>query len=284
MKILVTGANGMLGSDIRKTFKNDSAIYTDKFELDVADNDNVIEYLTKLDGIPDYILHLAAETDLEYCEKSPAYAYYNNTIGTINMVHLAEILKIPIVYISTAGVFLGEKKYYIEDDEPNPINHYGRSKYYGELAVRQYLKHYIFRISWAMGGGPELDKKFVNKVIKLIRGGAREIYGIKDVYGSPTYTKDVAQTIKSCLSEKIPFGTYHTPGIGRASRLDVAQAIVNILDFDVEVIPTTSAHFAKDFPCIRAQNEVLLSTKKYPSRMRPWMDSLKEYLEEYYKC
>jgi dTDP-4-dehydrorhamnose reductase len=282
MKALCTGSAGMLAEGIRKAFKEDEMIYTDKLQLDVSDNDNVIEYLTKLDGVPDYILHLAAETDLEWCEKDPAHCYYTNTIGTINMVHLAEILKCPIVYMSTAGVFLGEKNYYVEDDTPNPINHYGRSKYYGELAVRRYPKHYIFRMSWAMGGGPELDKKFVNKVIKLIRGGAKEIWGIKDIYGSPTYTHDVAATIRASLIDKVPFGTYHTAGIGRASRYDVAQAIVDILNLKVEVIPTTSAHFVKDFPCIRAQNEVLLATKHYPSKMREWRVSLEEYLRGYY--
>jgi len=284
MNCLVTGSAGMLCEGIKLAFKDDEMIYTDKKELDVSNYEQVIGYMTKLNEIPDYILHLAAETDLETCEANPAQAYYTNTIGTINMVRLAEILKIPIIYMSTAGVFLGEKNYYTEDDEPNPINHYGRSKYYGELAVQRYPKHYIFRMSWAMGGGPELDKKFVNKVIKIIRCGAKQIYGIKDIFGSPTYTHDVANTIHACLTEKIHYGIYHVSGIGRASRYDVAEEIIKILGFDVELTAVDNGYFNKAFPCTRSHNEVLLSTKKYPSKMRDWRISLREYLEEYYKC
>jgi len=283
MRILVTGAAGMMGESIRRVFKNDEMIYTDKPELNVADYNSVISMINKLNGEIDYILHLAAETDLEFCERRPELAYYTNAIGTVNMVKLAEIMDIPIIYISTAGVFLGEKNSYDEFDKPEPINHYGRSKWYGEFAVRTYPKHYIFRMSWAMGGGPDLDKKFVNKIIKLVHEGHKEIEAIDDVFGSPTYQYDVARTIRACLERKIPYGIYHAAGIGTASRYDVAEAIVDILNMDVDlVIPVPSSHFNNKFPCPRARNEVLKSVIAHPSCMRPWRESLKEYLEEYY--
>jgi dTDP-4-dehydrorhamnose reductase len=273
----------MLGESIKRVFKKDDMIYTDKGDLDVASYDSVMNIITRLDKNIDYILHLAAETDLEYCDKYPERAYYTNTIGTINMCKLAGILKVPIIYISTAGVFLGEKNCYDENDNPEPVNHYGRSKYYGELAVKAYPKHYIFRMSWAMGGGPELDKKFVNKIFKLIKGGATEIHAISDVYGSPTYGYDVARTIHACLTRKIPYGLYHTAGLGpKASRYDVAQAIVDILKLKVEVVPVQSSYFYDKFPCPRARSEVLVSRKPHPSHMRNWRASLREYLEEYY--
>ena len=283
MRILVTGAAGMMGESIRRVFESDEMIYTDKFpELNVADYKSVMDIVTKLAEPVDYILHLAAETDLEFCERHPHFAYYTNTIGTVNMVKLAEIMDIPIIYISTAGVFLGDNNSYDEFDKPEPINHYGRSKWYGELAIRTYPKHYIFRMSWAMGGGPELDKKFVNKIIRLVRDGREEIHAIDDVFGSPTYQYDVAKTIRACLIDKIPYGIYHTAGIGKASRYDVAEAIVDILKLNVDVIPVPSSHFNSKFPCPRARNEVLKSVISHPSFMRPWRESLKEYLEEYF--
>lgn len=282
MRCLVTGAAGMFGESMRRVFKDDEMIYTDRQELDVANYNSVIQILTKLNGEIDYVIHLAAETDLEFCEKSPWMAYHTNTVGTMNMVKIAEILNVPIVYISTAGVFLGEKNCYDETDKPDPANHYGRSKWYGEIAARTYAKHYIFRMSWAFGGGPDLDKKFVNKIVRLVKSGADEIKAISDVYGSPTYEYDVAQTIRSCLCGKLHYGTYHTAGIGKASRFDVAQEIVDVLDLDVEVVPVNSAYFSDQFPCQRATSEVLISHKCYPSAMRDWRQSLKEYLEEYY--
>lgn len=282
MRILCTGAAGMMGESIRRVFKDDEMIYTDKPELNVDDYKSVISILDKLNGEVDYILHMAAETDLERCDKYPALAYYTNTIGTMNVLKLAGIMNVPIIYISTAGVFLGEKNSYDEFDKPEPINQYGRSKWYGELAVRTYPKHYIFRMSWAMGGGPEFDKKFVNKIIKLVHEGREEIHAINDVFGSPTYQYDVAKTIRACLVDKIPYGIYHTAGIGKASRYDVAEAIVNILKLNVEVVPVQSSHFYDKFPCPRARSEVLVSAVSHPSCMRPWREALKEYLEEYF--
>ena len=188
-KILVTGADGMLGEAIQKVFNKDEVCLTDIKELDVRIP--IKEMCPK----PDYIFHLAAETDLEYCETYPRHAYYTNTIGTFNMTALANSLDIPIIYISTAGVFGNAKaEYFDESSNPDPINTYGRSKYYGEIAVRTYPKHYIFRISWAFGGGTR-DRKFVMKICKQISAGKTCIEAIDDKSGSPSYTRDVARVI-----------------------------------------------------------------------------------------
>lgn len=287
MKCILTGGNGMLGTEIKKVFKIEPHDFfcTDKDTLDVSDRNAVFSYAKYLPKL-DYIIHLAAETDLEFCEKNPAQAYFVNMLGTCHISELASMLDVPMIYISTAGIFNGVDHLYQERSSPNPKNHYGMSKLRGEYYLNALEKKYIFRMSWAMGGGPDVDKKFVNKVIKLIRAGAKTIYGITDIYGSPTYTKDVALTIKACLEDKIPFGVYHTAGIGSASRFDVAKAIIDILRFDVELIPVTSEEFGKlnpDFPCPRAHNETIISTKDFPSKMRPWKESLYEYLTEHYE-
>ena len=282
MKILVTGANGMFGEAVRKVFKDDELHLTDIFTMDIR---KVPISLEEFPFAPEYILHLAAETDLELCEMRPDHAYFTNTIGTFNMVRLAKIFNIPIVYMSTAGVFDGKyMRHYTEDDKPNPINVYGRSKYYGELAVQQYPKHYIFRMSWAMGGGPKLDKKFVNKIYQQIMAGIRPIYGIKDLLGSPTYTIDVARTIRKHLAAKTDYGIYHVAGRGQASRYDVAKAIVEIMRKTIAVIPVKKTYFSQSYPCPRANNEVLISVKPEQSLscMRDWRESLEEYLRGYY--
>lgn len=285
MKILCTGSYGMLGEAVRKVFKDHELILTDIYDIDVRSYDSVMQYMEKLDSVPNYIWHMAAETNLEICELRPEQAYLTNTIGTFNVARLAQLLDVPIIYMSTAGIFKGNQvKPYIETDMPQPANHYGRSKYYGELALNSYDKVYIFRMSWAMGGGPKLDKKFVNKIYQLIKSGKNVLHVIDDKFGSPTYTHDVAMTIQNCLIAQLPYGVYHVAGKGKASRFDVAKAIVEILGLKVEIIPVKSEFYKSQYPCLRANNEVLESKKdfRYANVMRDWREALEEYLKVYY--
>lgn len=283
MKIILTGASGMLGTAVKETIKNHELIPTDIHELDVRKVEDIKTYERKM---PDLIIHLAAETDLEKCENNPAHAYMTNHTGTLNMTLMARRLDIPIVYISTAGVFNGEKDSYTEYDTPDPMNHYGMSKWYGEMAVRSYHKHWIFRAGWMMGGGELIDKKFVNLVYAQIKAGKRLIYGLSDIYGSPTYTKDLAMTIENVISAKAEYGVYHSGGMGRASRYDVAKTIVEALDVDVTVTPVKNGFFQKDFFCPRSKSEVLENTKLNAmnlSLMRSWKETVIEYVKKDFK-
>lgn len=265
-RILCTGANGMLGEAVAKVFKNHILFLTDIDTLDVRNPMNPIVLR------PDCILHLAALTDLEECEAFPSEAFHTNTIGTQNMVEVAKKLKIPIVYISTAGVFDGKKEEYVWNDEPNPINMYGLSKYYGELAVKAYERHYIIRISWAFGGG-DRDKKFVKKILQQIDAGDTDIYALDRKYGSPSYTKDVAKRIHSMITSDEAYGTYHLE-TGKASRFAVAKEIVKVLGCKVKVHIAGERMFPMyDTP--RPKYEVLQGL-----RTRNWKIALKEYLYE----
>lgn len=283
MKVLITGADGMLGNEILKAFEDWDIVTTDKEELDVRFWSDIQENLQ----LYDLIIHLAAETDLEICEKMPEHAYFTNTTGTQNMVELAKICDCPIVYISTAGIFDGKKEIYEDDDKPNPRNHYGRSKYYGELIVRAYPKHYVFRAGWMIGGGQHLDKKFINKIYKQIKSGTREIFALEDVYGSPTYTKDLARTIKYALDNDLVYGAYNCSGKGRCSRYEVAQVVLdtlNLVNF-IKLTPVTMGFFKEKFFCPRVKNEALANTKLEMmglSKMRHWEDTVREYIYEHY--
>lgn len=257
-----------------------SLMMTDKDSLNVDDHSEVMKFAV---NNYDFIIHLAAMTDLEECEKDSKSAYLTNTIGTANMVWLARYLNIPIVYISTAGIFDGEKiGPYFTDDEPNPINHYGRSKWYGENFVTNYSKHYVLRAGWMMGGGPEVDKKFINKIFKKIKKGEKKIYVCDDIIGSPTYTIDLARSIKHImlLSREIRYGIYNCSCQGKASRFEVAKKMVEYLNVDVEIIPVSSVGVMLEFPCKRSKNESLYTPK---FTMRPWEAALKEYINDYFK-
>ena len=141
-------------------------------KLDVRDTTQCQKIISSFS--PDIVFHLAALTDLESCEKKPQEAYNTNTTGTKNMATFTEESKSTFIYISTAGIFGGQKEFYNDFDKPNPINIYGKSKYNGELFVQKNVsKHYIFCAGWMMGGGPHKDKKFINKIYKQIKSGIR---------------------------------------------------------------------------------------------------------------
>lgn len=280
MRILMTGSGGMLGQAIQQVFTKHEFINPKSFQLDVRNYEQVILFRNLR---PDIIFHLAAATDHIACEFMPSDAYMTNTIGTQNMVELARDLDIPIVYISTGGVFEGNKPFYVEDDMPCPINSYSRSKYYGEILVKFYKKHFIIRSGWMMGGGPKDDKKFVNKIFKQIQEGARNIHAISDVFGSPTYAKDLAEGIREII--KMDFGIYHCANSGIASRYDVAKVFVRCLGIDklVKVIPRTFTEFYSEnkLACPYTKNEVIESSKIPPLRF--WEEALKEYTEKEFK-
>jgi dTDP-4-dehydrorhamnose reductase len=180
-----------------------------------------------------------------------------------------------LVYVSTAGVFDGEKKTpYTERDTPHPQNYYGHSKYLGELAVRGNLTDYlILRVCWMIGGGPAKDKKFVAKIINQLRDPLTTgIRAVTDQIGAPTFGKDFISAIK-VLVQKGETGIFHLPNSGYASRYDVATFIAQKMKPEMKVMPVNSSYF--NLEAKRTKNETLSSRLAI---MRPWQEALEEYL------
>lgn len=270
MKILITGASGTIGTALQHTLKEYDLITPRRYELNIC-NEGHIKKMSA-----DFIIHLAGETDHEYCDINPSNCYFVNTIGTANMVNLAMDLRIPIIYISTASVFDGKKgEPYDVDDDPNPINHYNKSKFYGELMTLSYVKGYVLRAGWVFGGGAKLDKKFVNKIINKIKAGHEEIKVCDDCIGSPTYSLDIADAIKRIVKESPEFGTYHfcnnSDGV---SRYEFACEIVRLLKSNVKITPCKIDDLKAEFPCKRTNYEVL----KTSFDIRNWKPALKGYI------
>lgn len=292
MKVLMTGANGMLGSALSRILKDKG---NDVYATDIDTSGQNIEYMDVRDFNrvrtcnkeiqPNIVVHLAAETDVDKCEMDPDHAYLTNTIGTQNVALVCQNTDTLMVYISTIGVFDGNRlEPYTEFDEPNPINVYGRSKLEGEKIVQNLLrKYFIVRAGWMIGGGPGKDKKFVAKIIKQLNQTNR-LRAVTDKFGSLTYTKDFSNCLMELIKTKY-YGLYHCTNKGVASRYDIAKEIVKLLErTDVTIEPVSSAHFP--LPAPRARSEAARNYKLDllgMNIMRPWQEALKDYVETFWK-
>jgi dTDP-4-dehydrorhamnose reductase len=293
-KIYISGCGGMLGEAFHKQFSKE-------YQVKCTDKDVNEDWLSYLDFRefeaykadvqsfnPDYLFHLGAYTDLEFCENNPDDTYATNTLSVENAVYIANELEIPLLYISTAGIFDGKKELYDDWDLPNPLGHYARSKYAGELYVKENAKRFLIcRAGWMMGGGPKKDKKFIQKLMKQIKNGSKELFVVGDKLGTPTYTHDFALNTKALL-EKQYWGLYNMVCEGATGRFEVAQELIKILgkENEIKVTEVTSDYFKQEYFADRPPSERLINKKlqlRHLNRMRDWKISLKEYIQDYYQ-
>jgi dTDP-4-dehydrorhamnose reductase len=284
----------MLGEAFYKCFNSSYKLKC----TDIDVNDRWLEYLDFRDFDaywkdvanfkPNYLFHLGAYTDLEYCELHPEETYITNTMAVENAVLIASKLDIPILYISTAGIFDGEQNTYDDWDAPKPIGVYGRSKYLGERYVIENAKRYLVcRAGWMMGGGPSKDKKFVNKLMKQLKAGNKELCIVNDKMGTPTYTHDFAENTKALLESGF-WGLYNMVCQGITSRLDVAREMIKLLGLDdeVRISEVSSDFFKKEYFAARPLSERLINSKlelRGLNIMRDWRNALADYLTADYK-
>ena len=293
-KIYIAGAGGMLGEAFHTVFKDHyelkcSDIDVNEPWLDYLDFTNRDAYINDVTSFkPDYLFHLGAFTDLEYSEEHQNETYVTNTLSVENAVFIANKLDIPILYISTAGIFDGRQDTYDDWDLPNPLGHYARSKYAGELFVQNNAyQHLICRAGWMMGAGPRKDKKFIQKIMKQIKDGSKELFIVNDKLGTPTYTHDFANNVKLLLEKEL-WGLYNMVCGGTTGRFEVAEELVNLLGLSesIKLTAVDSDYFKKEYYADRPPSERLLDTKlnlREVNVMRDWKICLTEYLDNYYK-
>jgi dTDP-4-dehydrorhamnose reductase len=293
-KIYIAGCGGMLGEAFYTQFKED-------YEIKCTDKDVNEPWLSYLDFRdldaykkdvmsfnPDYLFHLGAYTDLEFCEQNVDDTYNTNTLSVENAVYIANELDIPLLYISTAGIFDGKKNLYDDWDMPNPLGVYARSKYMGERFVCENAKRFLVcRAGWMMGSGPKKDKKFIQKLMKQLKEGKKELFIVNDKDGTPTYTHDFAKNVKE-LIQKEYWGLYNMVCGGQTSRLEVTEELLSILGLKDKIkINVVSSDYFKDIyfaerpPCERLDNRKLKI--RDINLMRDWRVALKEYVENYYQ-
>ena len=274
MKIALTGSDGMLGSDIKNVFSDIELIGLTLHDFDITDLDKSIKAIKEVN--PDYLMHVAAYTDVDGCESDPETAFLVNGIGARNITMACEEIGCPVIYISTDYVFDGTKKEtYNEWDKTNPINMYGLSKLIGEQFVTSLTnRFYIVRTSWLYGKN---GKNFVDTIIRLL-SERDEIDVVNDQIGSPTFTCDLARKLRELIGRG--YGTYHITNTSHCSWHEFAVEIAKLKGINKNINPTTTEKFKR--PAKRPAFSVLGNTMLRLEGIEParhWKEALEDYLK-----
>lgn len=276
MKILITGANGMLAKAVIKKFENEELILTDVEELDITDLMKVQEFVKKTK--PDLVINCAAYTAVDRAEEQKELAYKINAIGPKNLAIASKENDAVLVHISTDYVFGGDKPQtedYSEDDEKNPQAVYGITKLEGEKYIENNCsKYYIFRTAWLYGEG----NNFVRTMIELSKTHD-EVSVVDDQHGSPTYAVDLASIINQAIEKQIPYGVYNATNLGYTTWYDFTREIYRLKNIKCLVKPVSTEEFPR--PAKRPHNSQMSKEKLLRNGIiiPEYKDALKRYLD-----
>ena len=274
MRIVVTGAEGQLGRSLQQALSGNDLFLVDLPEHDVTERRIAG---TIAESQPDLVIHAAAMTDVDGCERDPDLAFKINAVGTRNVADACRLCDAALLYVSTDFVFDGTKgEPYLELDEPNPVCVYGRSKLAGELLVRELLTRcYIVRTAWLYGKG---GRNFVTKILELA-AHRDELSVVTTEVGSPTYAPDLAAAIARLIEYPL-YGTYHLVNEGSCSRFEFAE---KILDFAGK--GSLALHPAQQYERVATvpANAALRNTSasaRFGITLRPWQEALRAYFDD----
>jgi dTDP-4-dehydrorhamnose reductase len=276
MKIAITGAAGQLGRDLlaELTPRHDCHGLT-RAEADITDFASLARCLNELQ--PDVVVHTAAYTDVDGCERDPTRAYRENTVGTWNVAAAAHASGAAVAVVSTDFVFDGEKREpYTEFDVTNPLGHYGASKLAGEqAALRANPRIFIIRAQWLYGVH---GKNFPYAILRAASRG--DVKVVADQIGAPTYTVDLARMIVRII-ETPRYGVYHANSAGSCSWYDFAVELYRLAGLDPAILhPIPSSEWPS--PTRRPAYSVL---RRYALELmglddaRPWQEGAREFVE-----
>jgi dTDP-4-dehydrorhamnose reductase len=275
MKILVTGARGMLGRDVALAAANAGHDVTafGRTELDVTDAEAVAQRIEA--ERPGAVINCAAWTDVDGSEEAEEQAMAVNGTGAGSVAAAAAAVSAKVVYVSSDYVFDGAKGApYVETDQPAPLSAYGRTKLAGEEATAVANKrHFVVRSSWLFGiaGG-----NFVETMLRLADDHG-EVLVVRDQVGSPTYTWHLAYGILR-LIEGGAFGIHHMAAEGSCSWYDFAREIFYQAEIECKVMSATTEMLGRPAP--RPPFSALRSEREHAIRLPAWQDGLSAYLAQ----
>lgn len=279
MKIAVTGHLGMLGSDLFEILNRNEFDVSglDLDTIDLSDFRLTREVISEIQ--PEILIHTAAMTGVDDCEKHPEKALLQNGKITENLVEICSYNSIKLIYISTDYVFNGNKSgFYTEEDPVDPINVYGSTKLYGEKSVLKNENNAVIRISWLFGKRRGNFVTFINDSINQ----GKDLKIISDQIGTPTYTIDLARAILHCISSggKLK-GIFHISNEGECSWFDWAVYIKQITGSKINIEPIPASQFSR--PASRPGNSRLSKEKLkrvFGYVMPGWKDATARFLKE----
>jgi len=274
VRIVITGYKGQLGSALQQALSDDKLLGLDLPEHDITDREAIVAAVTAFR--PDVVIHPAAMTDVDGCERNPGLAFRINALGTQNVALACQQSGAAMCYISTNEAFDGTRQEpYYEWETPCPISVYARSKVAGEFYVRSLLtRFYIVRTAWLYARG---GNNFVTKIIAAADQQGR-LRVVTDEVSSPTYAPDLAAAI-AALIRTGHYGIYHLVNEGSCSRYEWAVEILRLSGRGhVPVEPITSAEYPR--PSKPPRHAVLrnfAAAEMLGIRLRPWREALEDY-------
>jgi len=278
MKVLITGSNGMLGSNLVKLLPYETIGFTSK-TLDVTDSKKCVDIIEN--EKPNIIIHTAAYTNVEDCEVNKEKSYKINTIGTQNLVNCCIDKDILFIYISSTGVYgkLKDSEPYTEFDYVNPTTIHHKSKYEAEKVVQNHLlKYLILRTGWLFGGDKSHDKNFVYK--RYLEGlKNNEMYSDNSQIGNPTYIQDLVKQIEILIENK-QYGIFNCVNDAiKISRYDYVKKIIELFGVECSVQIAPKGIFNRIAPV--STNESAINYKLNLLNlniMNNWEYSLEKYI------
>lgn len=277
--VLVTGADGMLGSEVVRLLSRESDVHIIGTTVDQMDITNLGAVRdTMLRHRPTHIIHCAAFTAVDSAEKEPLRAYMVNAEGTKNLAFFARELDAEMIYLSTDYIFSGTKGTpYLEGDTPNPLNTYGKSKLLGERYVQALTEqHKIVRTSWLNGLGGDFTRNFIETMLRLAESRP-SLSVVHDQRGRPTFTFDLAQALVMLLNVN-SYGIFHVTNSGECTWYEFAVRLFELAGKHVDLQPISSEQFRS---LARRPTYSALDNTRFPAlglpKLPAWEDSLREY-------
>ncbi|MBI2119623.1 MAG: dTDP-4-dehydrorhamnose reductase [Elusimicrobia bacterium] len=289
MRIVLTGAGGLVGKDLWSKLESHSELWAvgrkkpDTIppsrwkSLDIIDPELTIKTIHQIN--PDCVIHSAALSNPDQCETNPELGYKTNALGTRNIALACQKFDTELLYISSDQIFDGNKKTsYRETDSPNPINKYGCSKLWGEQMVQTLIpRFYIVRTSLVFG---TLRPTFIDQVVASALK-QEPLIAATDIVNSPTYSKDLADAI-SFLINKHLYGIYHIANEGFTSRYALSKTIASILKKKSDFIKKGNKNKLKlkaPRPGFTPLENFFWNLSEFP-KIAPWEDALIRFLKE----
>jgi dTDP-4-dehydrorhamnose reductase len=276
MRLLVTGAAGLLGKALAQVFsESHEVVALTRKDGDITDKTRMTSVIKA--AAPEVIVHAAAIPDVDECERNPELAWRVNAEATKELVAIAAELGSAFALISTDSVFDGKsERPYVESDATNPLSVYGRTKVAAEEHTRRGEKHWIFRVSVLFGSGKE---NFVNKAWRKAMGNEPYVVA-SDQRGTATYTLDAAKTMVGVIAAGA-YGTFHVCNQGECTRYELARRAVELAGMDTKVvIGKTISELNRIGPRAKYSVMEMRELKKRGFALpRTWEEALRSYVE-----